>query len=93
MSRNCRNLWLDVHVVEQVRTINDKLFNFFMQRYFTQERIVLFPLNTGRCVLPVFGGDIPGHAGNTAVFLLGAFQNNLDSIGAFLCHRLSSFSR
>lgn len=57
-----------------------------MQRYFFEERIVLFPLDTSRRIFPVLGGNVPGHAGYTAVFLLGAFQNNLDSIGAFLCH-------
>lgn len=58
-----------------------------MQRYFFQERIVFLPFDTRRRIFPVFRGDVPGHAGYTAVFLLGAFQNNLDSIGAFLCHR------
>lgn len=57
-----------------------------MQRYFLEERIVFLPFDTGRRIFPVFRGDVPGHAGYTAVFLLGAFQNNLDSIGAFLCH-------
>lgn len=57
-----------------------------MQRYFFKERIVFLPLDTSRRILPVFRGDVPGHTGYTAVFLLGAFQNNLDSIGAFLCH-------
>ena len=62
-----------------------------MQRNLLHERIVLLPLDTGGRIFPVLGRNIPGHAGHTAVFLLGAFQNNLDSIGAFLCHCLVRF--
>ena len=65
----------------------EKLFDFFMNRNFFKERIVFLPFDTSRGIFPVFRRYIPGHAGNTARLLLGAFQNNLDSIGAFLCHR------
>ena len=67
------------------------LLDLFVQRNFLQERIVLLPFDPGRRIFPVLRRDVPGHAGNTAVFLLGALQNNLDSIGAFLCHCLVRF--
>ena len=52
-----------------------------------EERIVLATLQTLGRILLVFGGDITGHTRNTALFLLSAFEDNLNAI-AFLCHVL-----
>jgi hypothetical protein len=57
-----------------------------MNRYFFQKRIVLLALNPRGGVFPVFGSDVPRHPCNARRFLLGTFQNNLNSI-AFLSHR------
>jgi hypothetical protein len=56
-----------------------------MNRYFPQERVVFLALDTSGGVFAVLGGDIPRHTGNARCFLLGAFQNDLNSI-AFLSH-------
>ena len=50
-----------------------------------QERIVLFTLQTVGGVLFVFRRDVTGHSRNSALFLFGAFENDLNPV-AFLCH-------
>ena len=50
-------------------------------------RIVFLTLQTVRGVLLVLGGDVPGHSGYSASFLLGALENDLHPVSfSFLCH-------
>ena len=64
-----------------------KLFNFTVNGDLLQERIVLFTLQTVGGVLFVFRRDVTGHSRNSALFLFGAFENDLNPV-AFLCHLL-----
>lgn len=58
-----------------------------MNSHFLQEGIVLLPFETLRCILLVLGSDIARHAGHSARLLLGAFEDDLNSIAfRFLCH-------
>jgi len=61
------------------------LLNFFVKGHFFHHRIVFFQFNTLGSVFPVFGGDVAAHAGQPAVFMLGALQNHLNAV-SFLCH-------
>ncbi len=61
------------------------LLDFFMDRYLLEIRIVLLQLNAVGGVLAVFGGNVPGSAGDVGRLLLGALQNYLHPV-AFLCH-------
>lgn len=63
------------------------LFNFFVNSYFLQVRVVLLELQTLGCVLAVLGGNVARHSGNTTCLLLSAFEDNLNAISfSFLCH-------
>lgn len=63
------------------------LFNFFVNGYSSQNGVVFFQLQTLSGVFSVFGGNITRHAGQTTIFLFGAFENYLYSITfSFLCH-------
>lgn len=51
------------------------------------DRVVLLQFEAFRRVLAVLLGDVPGGAGQTAVLVLGALENDLEPIAfAFLCH-------
>ena len=63
------------------------LLDFFVDGHFLQEGVVLLELEALRGVLLVLGGDIAAHAGDTAGFLLGALQDDLNAcVFSFLCH-------
>ena len=62
-----------------------KLFDFTVNGDALEERVVLLALQAVGGVLLVLGGDVTGHACDTALFLLGTFEDDLNSI-AFLCH-------
>ena len=52
-----------------------------------QEGIVLATLEPVGSVFLVLGGNVTGHSGNTALFLLGAFEDDLHPVSfSFLCH-------
>ena len=71
------------------RSLSPLLFDFFVNGHFLQVRIVLLELQTLRGIFLVLGGDVTAHAGDTAVFLLGALEDNLHScVFIFLCHVL-----
>ena len=59
------------------------LFNFFVNGHLFENRIVLPSFHPIGCVLFVLGGDVAGHAGHSAGFVLGAFQNDLNAITFF----------
>lgn len=59
-----------------------------MNRNFFQNRVEFFQLKPFRCVLFVFGSDVPAGTGLATGLMLGAFQNYLYSV-AFLCHNNS----
>jgi hypothetical protein len=59
------------------------LFDFFVDRHLFENRIVLLSFHPIGCVLFVLGGDVAGHAGHAAGFVLGAFQNDLNAITFF----------
>ena len=59
------------------------LFNFFVNGHLFENRIVLPSFHPIGCVLFVLGGDVAGHAGHAAGFVLGAFQNDLNAITFF----------
>lgn len=61
------------------------LFNFSVNGYPLENRIVLLALHSVGRVFLVLGRDVPRHAGQTAFLLFRAFENHLDPI-AFLCH-------
>ena len=54
--------------------------------------VILLEFQSLRSILPVLGGDITGSARHTAVFVLSAFQDNLNPVAFyFLCHSINSF--
>ena len=59
------------------------LFDFFVNRHLFENRIVLLSFHPIGCVLFVLGGNVAGHAGHAAGFVLGAFQNDLNAITFF----------
>jgi len=49
--------------------------------------VILLKFQSLRSVLPVLGGNVTGSARHTAVFVLSAFQDNLNPVAFyFLCH-------
>lgn len=60
-----------------------QLLDLFMSCYSLQDRIVLLKLDPVRSILLVLGGNIPRCSGHTAVLVLGALKDHLDSV-AFL---------
>lgn len=62
-----------------------KLFDFTVKGDAFEERVVLAAFQTVGGVLLVLGGDVTRHAGYTALFLFGAFEDDLNSV-AFLSH-------
>ena len=59
-----------------------------MNGHLVQVGFVFLTLKTHGGVLFVLGGDIAGDAGDTALALFGAFENDLNPVTfCFLCHR------
>ena len=53
-----------------------------MKSYFVQDGIEFFQLQTISCVLFIFGSDVPGCPGFTAILVLCALHYNLDPVSA-----------
>lgn len=65
----------------------NELLDFAVNRVFPHDRVVFFQLHTVRRILAIFLGDVARRAWQAAVFVLRAFQNNLDAVAStFLCH-------
>lgn len=63
------------------------LLDFAVYGVFAHDGVVFFQLHAVGCVLAVFLGDVARRAGQAAVLVLRAFQNDLDAVAfAFLCH-------
>ena len=66
---------------------NLKLFDFPMNCNLVEVRIILLKFHTTGGVLPILGGDIPGHSGNPTRLLFSALKYNLHPITfSLLCH-------
>ncbi len=59
---------------------NDKLFDFFVNRYLFEIGIVFFQLHSFRGIFFILFSDIARDTGNVGVFLLGTFHDYLYSI-------------
>jgi len=53
------------------------LFDFLVNSYFLQDRVVFLQLETLGRVLLVLGGDVTAGTGHTGVFVLRALQDHL----------------
>ena len=63
------------------------LLDFAVNRVLAHDRVVFFQLHPVRCVLAIFLSNVARRARQAAVFVLRAFQNNLDAVAStFLCH-------
>lgn len=63
------------------------LFDFAMHRVLAHDRVEFFQLQSFRRIFPVLLRDVTRCAGQTAGFMLGAFQDNLQAVAfTFLCH-------
>ena len=63
------------------------LFDFTMNRHLVEVGIVFLPLKTLGSILFVLGGNVTRHSRYTALFLLGALQDDLHPVSfCFLCH-------
>jgi hypothetical protein len=62
-----------------------QLLDLLVSGYLLEDRVVLLQLYPVRTVLLVLGGDIPGCSMHTAVLVLGALEDHLDSV-TFLSH-------
>ena len=60
-----------------------------MDRDLAEVRVELLALEAVRSVLLVLGGNVTGHAGHAAGFLLRALKDDLHPVSfCFLCHSL-----
>jgi hypothetical protein len=63
------------------------LLDFAVQGVLPHDGVVFFQLHTIGRILAVFLGNVARRAWQAAVFVLSAFQNNLDAVAStFLCH-------
>lgn len=73
-------------VLDQANT-GPKLLDLLVNRVTLQKGVVLFQLQTLRCVAPVFLGNVAGDTRNAGAFLLSALKDDLDAIAfCFLSH-------
>ena len=65
----------------------NELFDFAVYRVLTHDGVVFLQLHTVWRIFTVFLRDVARRAWQAAVFVLRAFQNNLDAVAStFLCH-------
>jgi len=58
-----------------------------VNRVFPHDGVVFFQLHAVRRILAILLSDVARRAWQAAIFVLRAFQNNLDAVAsAFLCH-------
>jgi hypothetical protein len=63
------------------------LFDLAVYRVLPHDRVVFFQFDAFRRVLAVLLCDVPRRAGQTAIFVLGALEDDLEPVAfAFLCH-------
>lgn len=66
------------------------LFYFFMNGITSQKGIKFLQFHPAGRIFTIFGRDVARHTGYSRLFLLGTFQNYLNSI-TFLSHCFTSF--
>ena len=65
------------------------LLNFLMYGHSLQNGVVLLQFKSLRCVLTVFGSNVTRCSGESTLFHLCAFKDNLHSVSFyFLCHNV-----